>query len=293
MFSYLLLAVTNYLAQAGKKKRHLLFGSGVATSLIPFLVYYPDSFLDTIWLKGLYSLVIVYSAFGFRNLHVFFQRIRLFYLATFATGGGLTGIHYMFGGESATAKEGIWYVTNLQEETMHIGLIIIGFPFVLYAFRKMLDRQVKNKLKYDQIYQIRLTLNGREFTTEGFIDSGNQLSDPLTNRPVVLCDAIYLRKFFKEDVWCQIESAILMDDLSVFPDQWQHKVALIPYQGAAGQAGCLYSIKPDKLEINVNGEELMTDHVWVGIQLGQLSDDGAYHCLLHPELLQLYMKETA
>lgn len=294
VFSYLLLSVTNYLAKAGKRKRRLFFGAGVATSLIPLYVYFPNSMLNSVWMKGVYSLLIVYSTFGYQHFQAFFQRLRLFYLTTFAVGGGLTGIYYMMGtAKAADASSSIWYVTNMQEETMHIGLFVIGFPFVLYTFRKMLDRQVKNKLQYDQMYRVTLALNGKEMDTTGFIDSGNQLTDPLTGRPVVLCDASYIRKFFAEDVWRQIETAILMDDLSSFPETWQQKLALIPYQGAAGQSGCLYSIKPDKLEIDIDGESVVTDHVWIGIQLGQLSANDAYHCLLQPELLQLHMGQTA
>src|SRR5699024_12512558 len=90
------------------------------------------------------------------------------------------------------------------------------------------------------------------------IDSGNKLTDPLSGRPVAVCDASFLKQFFQADEWAEIIQCIETSHLNEFPERLQHRISIVPYQGVGG-SGLLYTIKLDKLtdyyEDEVRSEE--------------------------------------
>src|SRR5699024_24293 len=213
-------------------------------------------------------------SFGYNNVQRFMKHIGLFYMTSFIAGGGVNAIQHMLQSPmSKQINDSFWYVSNLNQEQIHMGLFILGFPFVLLLLKIVLDRQGKDKINYDQLYQVWIEMNGVKEETTGYIDSGNQLTDPLTNRPVVICDSAFLQRFFTEREWHAIEQTILTDDINLFPKEWRSRVSIIPYYGVGGETGFLYTIRPDQLRIQYQEETLSTNQVLIGIQLGKLTAD--------------------
>src|SRR5699024_353467 len=123
IFNYWLLSMTNYLAKSGKHVLRKMFGATIATLLVPLYIYFPDSIFQSVWMKVVYSLVIILCTFGYNNVQRFIKHIGLFYFTTFVTGGGLIAIHYMFQPVfSKPIENSFWYVTNLNQEQFHIAL---------------------------------------------------------------------------------------------------------------------------------------------------------------------------
>src|SRR5699024_3489200 len=159
-------------------------------------------------------------------------------------------------------------------------------PLFILFMKGKLDRHVKDKIKYDQIYMVTLEIDNVIKYTNGYIDSGNKLTDPLSGRTVAVCDASFLIQLFQADVWAEIIKCIETSHLNEFTERLQHRISIVPYQGVGG-SGLLYTIKPDKLTVYYEDEVLETDKVLIGIQTNQLTQDGSFHCLLHPELIKL------
>ncbi len=294
VFNYFLLLLTNYLARAGMAFYRLLIGAMIATSLVPIYLYFPESIFHTIWMKGVYSLLIILFTFGYKGLQSFCKMVSLFYFTTIAIGGGLFAVHYMMQEQIGQKLGSLFlYANNMNGEQVSVLLLVMGFPACSYFIKRQMDRHVKDKINYDQMYEMWIEMYGKCIFTTGYIDSGNQLVDPLSNRPVVICDATYIREFFDEKDWQQMEEAIRSDNVDLLPEKVTKKLFIIPYQGVEGQTGFLYTLKPDRLGMIYHGESLSTNKVLVGIQLGRLTRDDAYHCLLHPGLIQLNMTRTA
>jgi len=292
--NYALLFMTNYFAKSGKRWYRLLIGATIATTLIPLYLYFPNTYFQTIWMKVLFSLLIILCTFGYNNVQRFIKQVGLFYITTFAAGGTLFAVHYMFQPiKSDKVTDSFWFVSNIHQEEIHIAVLLLGFPIALLILKKVMDRQVTDKMQYDQLYTVWVEMLGKKEMTSGYVDSGNQLSDPLTNRPVIICDTAFLTRFFSEEEWGSIQDGISSNDMSLFPENIQHKFSIIPYQGVGGETGCLYTIRPDNLNIYMDGEILTTTQVLIGIQLGKLTADEAYHCLLQPTLIKLKMMQSA
>lgn len=294
LFNLMILSLTTYLARVHTTIYRLLFGTMIATSLVPIVIYFPDSFINSMIGKGIYSIFIVIGAFGCKSILHIMKNVFIFYFISFSIGGGLFGLHFLvqdtLGGET---NKFLLYVNNVYGDQMSLIIILIGFPIVWFFTKARMDRHVKDKIKYDQMYNCIITLNGISHQTVGYIDSGNHLVDPLSNRPVIICDEKFLMKFFTDVDWDLLRSSIINHGMEKIPTSIQKQISLVPYQGVGGNSDFLYTIRPEKLTILYENEVIETNNVLIGIQLANLTADNSYHCLLHPQIIHLSTVRSA
>src|SRR5699024_5484083 len=137
-------------------------------------------------------------------------------------------------------------VQNLEVESLSLLVLFACFNIFILFMKMKLYRHVKDKIIYDQIYMVTLEIENVSINTYGYIDSRNKLTDPLSGRPVAVCDASFLKQFFQADEWAENIQCIETSHLNEFPERLQHRISIVPYQGVGG-SGLLYTIKPDKL----------------------------------------------
>lgn len=290
----MLLLLTKHLTKMAVPLYRLFIGSIVATAFIPLVLYFPESLFHSTIVKGLYSVFIMVVTFGFKGIHQLLTTMFMFYFIAFAVGGGLFAAHFLLESSLQTNFHKILiYVNNIYGDQYSLVLLFIGFPLILYFTKARMDRHVKEKIKYDQLYEVTIAMNGQVHRTTGFIDSGNHLNDPLTNRPVVICDEPFLKMFFVEEEWLLLKTAILEEKVDQFPHSLKKLIAVVPYQGVDGSSNYLFTIKPDKLTVTYDDQLIETKNVLIGIQIANLTGDERYHCLLHPEIVQLSTVRTA
>ncbi len=145
---------------------------------------------------------------------------------------------------------------------------------------------VTKKIRYDQLYPVAITIKNQTFRTTGYVDSGNQLVDPITKRCVVICDEYFMKQWFSEEEWNQLKESFSNFSIQNIPFNWQDMIQVIPFHGVSGNNSFLYAIRPEKLSVLNNEKEIVTNHVLIGIQFGTLTKDGKYHCLLHPQMMK-------
>lgn len=259
----------------------LFTSSLIASIIIPFIVFFPTSFINTIPVKLLYSVLIILFTFGWKNWFQLFKRLSMFYFISFVMGGGLLAIQFM------TTADLI--LTN----QINIGFIVIGFPLVWFFTKSQMDNHVMDKIKYDQMYEVTIELNDKSFNTIGYIDSGNQLVDPLTNRPVIICDEVFLTQFFNEQEWEIIRGIVTQNNQTDLMNELTTRLYIIPYQAVGIASNYLYALKPQNVSITYENEVIETSQVFIGIQLVNLSNEAAYHCLLHPKIIHHAVSQTA
>jgi stage II sporulation protein GA (sporulation sigma-E factor processing peptidase) len=289
----MLLLLTDKLAHLHTNRFRIAFGALIASLIVPLTIYYPDHFFTTIIGKLLFSILIILSSFGFKNVYQTARLLLLFYLMSFAIGGGLMAVHFLTHSTFTVSQAGILTYNAGYGDPISWLFVVIGFPFVWFFTKQRMDKHVQEKVRYDVKYAIRLKINGIHRDTTGFIDSGNQLVDPFTKKPVVICDEAFIAQWFEREDWIKLKIASEKMDMEALPSTWTEKLKIIPYQGVEGGHGFLFAIIPDELIIYYNNKEIKTSHVLIGIQFGTLTKDESYHCLLQPELIQSAMTYTA
>ncbi|KHF40770.1 sigma-E processing peptidase SpoIIGA [Halalkalibacter okhensis] len=281
---YLLIALTALVLK--RRFHHIrMILAAVFASLIVFLMFSPvASLFYEPWMKFLYSAVIVFIAFGFKRFQYFLQGLFMFYFVAFMTGGGLFALHYFWNTEM-DVLDGIVHVNSGYFGSGISWLfVLIGFPLIWYFSKHRFETIEMKRVQYDQIVDVDITIAGYTFRTKGLIDSGNQLSDPLTKKPVMIIEAKLLYPFFSE----QSVNHILR-----FHEHTQEggderlleRACIIPYRVIGQSEPFITGLRPDKVKVIHQEEQFETTNVLLGLQEKELSPDGVFNCIVHPKLV--------
>ncbi len=151
---------------------------------------------------------------------------------------------------------------------MKITLIagIVGFLIIQYSF-SMNKRQMKIK---DLLCDLEIVVNKRKIKIKAYIDSGNTLKDPLSQKPVIIVEKNVMEKII--DVDNLVEGG---ENL---------KLRLIPFKSIGKQNGMLIGIKPEYIKIKHNDIQTITKNVIVGIYDKKISKN--YSALIGLEILE-------
>ncbi|WP_100404555.1 sigma-E processing peptidase SpoIIGA [Bacillus solitudinis] len=255
-------------------------------SIVVFLMFTSYGYLFyQPWMKALYSAVIVLIAFGYKRMTFFIQGLLMFYFVTFMTGGGLFALHY-FWQTDLEILTGLVTTKSMYGSQISWVFVIIGFPLLWYFSKQRLETIEIKQIQYDQLVTIEVIINQHHFSTQGLIDSGNQLYDPITKVPVMIIEANLLFEAFGENVVLELLS--FSENVSEPSDQaneLMNRMRIIPYRVIGQTTPFLPAIKPDKVIIKSDQDSIETSKVLVGLQDRELSPEGAYRCIVHPKLL--------
>jgi stage II sporulation protein GA (sporulation sigma-E factor processing peptidase) len=286
LFDWMILQLVHWITKSSSKRGRLLVGAFFASLLVPLTFFYPNNVFANFYGKILYSLLIIYAAFGFQYAKQVVKQFLCFYFVSFAIGGGLFGIYFLIG-QQIQSNNGLFitYSTGYGDVISWI-FVVICFPIVWLFTKKRVEKISYEKMRFDQILSVWIESNGKKVETTGYVDSGNNLFDPFTKKPVIICDEKIVKHHFTEDDWKQIKKCQENWSFDLLPTKWQSKIRMIPFQSVGGTRTFLLVFKPDKIIIHYENQQYHFQNVLIGIQFGELSPDGSYHCLLHPKLMQ-------
>ncbi|WP_077326021.1 sigma-E processing peptidase SpoIIGA [Virgibacillus siamensis] len=289
----MLLMLTLALAKDGTRKIRIVLGAFIASLLVPLSIYYPDTFINTVAGKLLYSILIILCTFKIRSVYRLLKLLLLFYFTTFAIGGGLLAVHFLLQNPIGVSPNGILTFNSGYGDPVSWLFIVIGFPLVWIFTKARMDRHGEEKIRYDQLCPVRVQIGSKCFSTTGYIDSGNQLMDPVSKKPVIICDQYFLKQWFTEGEWESIYEAHSELNFEKLPASWESRINIIPYQGVEGNRTFMMGLKPDNLTFYYENQKITTQKVLIGIQFSELTKDQSYHCLLHPKIVKSEIVETA
>ncbi|MGP4106898.1 sigma-E processing peptidase SpoIIGA [Virgibacillus sp. L01] len=289
----MLLMLTQALAKDSTQKVRILLGAFIASLLVPLSIFYPNSFFTSVIGKLIYSIIIILCAFQFRSIYRMIKLLLLFYFTTFAIGGGLIGIHFLLQDPIGLSANGILTFNSGYGDPISWLFIVIGFPLVWIFTKARMDKHAVEKIRYDQLCPVTIQIENKSNSTTGYIDSGNQLVDPLSKKPVIICDEYFLKKWFSSDEWEMLKVAHDELDFEKLPKDWEKRINIIPFQGVEGNRTFMMAIKPDNVVIFYNDQKIVTRKILIGIQFADLTKDQSYHCLLHPQIVKMATVNSA
>jgi len=243
----LLLTVNIALKRYSKIKRLILGALFGSISLI--YLFIPLNRIRLFILKIVISIIMCLIAFGYKNIKYTFYNNLYLYMTSIILGGFLYYLKVEF---SYSNKGFVFYYEGLAINYLFIFLLT---PLILYVFLKSLKvlKEVKN-----YYYKVRIIfLNNYELIISGFLDTGNKLIDPITNKPIILIN----KKKIKGKI--PIRSPMY-----------------VPFN-SLNHHGLLECIKPKYLEIN--GQELK--NYLIGLTDTSFKLNGI-ECLLNYKVLE-------
>lgn len=164
LFDLLLLLTINIALKRYSKIYRLLLASLFGEITLISLFISISSGLFTI-LKLIMGIIMVIIAFGYKNIKYTIYNGIYLYMTSVILGGFV-------------------YYLNIEFKNMNYIIILLIAPIILYIFIKSIKalKEIKN-----YYYKVKIVLNdNQELSMAGFLDTGNKLIDPITNKPIIL-----------------------------------------------------------------------------------------------------------
>lgn len=188
---FLLLLTVNYTLKRNVSLKKITLGSLIG-SLTLILLFLPCSKIVLILLKIITSFFICIVTFHFESIRYTIENMIYFYM----TGTILGGFMYYLNIEFSYKQEGIVFFHNGLSINF-IFLIIIS-PIILYIY---LRSNKKLRSQYNHYYELLISFkDGKKLTVNAFLDTGNKLLDPITNKAIILIEKTSLEGFNLEKI---------------------------------------------------------------------------------------------
>ncbi|PLS06470.1 sigma-E processing peptidase SpoIIGA [Neobacillus cucumis] len=287
LFDSLLLYLTAIFLKRRIQIWRLLAG-GFIGSLIILLSFTPlHAYTSHPIAKLICSMFMILIAFGFKRLSFFFKALMTLYVSTFLIGGGLMGAHYFIQSDLELSVKVLASSVKGFGDPISWLFVLIGFPLAWHFARKNVEGMEMTKIQFDQIVNVQLQIENETLHFKGLVDSGNQLYDPLSKLPVMFVSVKNQSESVPESIG-KIAAAdpeqFIMGNQKV-PDEWQHRLRIIPCKVVGQEHQLIVAIKPDLILIEHNGVQYLCEKGLVSFTMQQLSADDAFQCIVHPKML--------
>ena len=253
--------------------------SSAIGSIYAIITYVTElSIYTSIISKGILAIVMVYIAFNPQNMKNMWKQLVIFYLTSFVFGGVALYLIYFIKPQDVFIKNGI-FVGDYVLKVIFLGAII---AFIII---KISIKFIKTKINAkDMFCKIKIKLNGKEVETKAMIDTGNLAKEPITNTPVVIVESSLLDKVLPEEILNSIDN-ILAGKLDGVKEEYISRLRCIPFSSLGKQNGMLLGIKADKIIVEKEEEERITNNVIIGVYDKSLTKRGEYRALIGLELI--------
>lgn len=179
LFDFIILLSTSLLLKRNAKIYRIILGA-LFGSITTFTLFVPLSSLGLFIFKFIVSLIMVYIVFGIKNHKYTLKNIYYLYIVSIVLGGAL----YFINNQFLYNNDGLLFITNGSSINLILALILS--PIIIYVYIK----QCKSlKTNYNKYLKIDVYLkNGKVFSLNAFLDTGNKLIDPYKRWPIILID---------------------------------------------------------------------------------------------------------
>ncbi|KQY87468.1 sigma-E processing peptidase SpoIIGA [Paenibacillus sp. Root52] len=265
--------------------------SAVVGALYVVMMFVPElEFMFTFLIKFGLSLVMLSIAFGFKGLQTFVRTLGTFYVINFVAAGGILGMHYMLQ-NSGEIFNGIWFTTSggmSFDLKIAFWFTFIVFFTVLFLFKVVQNSKRKTDRMTTYLGRVEVVIDEVSITCTGLVDTGNQLTDPLSRLPVMVMEVSLWQDLLPE-AWKGRLKDETPDNLIMELDQeqfrWQDRLRLVPFRGINKGTAFMLAIRPDLVRVSLGEICYETTKVLVGLDGGVLSSEGKYRAVIHPELV--------
>ncbi|WP_409275555.1 sigma-E processing peptidase SpoIIGA [Neobacillus sp. SCS-31] len=286
LFDCLLLSLASIVLKRAVPPWRIAAG-GFIGSLIILLYFTPfGTYAGHPISKLLFSVLMVLTAFGYKGMRFFLSSLAALYLSTFLIGGAMMGTHYFLQTGGGASRAFLSSVSAGFGDPVSWAFVLIGFPLAWHFSKNRLGAIEMAKIKFDQLVNVIITINGESLYFTGLIDSGNQLYDPITRLPVMFASVKKTIGTLPPPLVAASadpESVIYGD--KPLDSEWGHRVRIVPYSVVGEENRLVLAIKPDMVAITQGEQTFRTNKVLVSFTLQELSSDGSFECIVHPKML--------
>lgn len=259
--NYLLLLGAGRVAGAVLRRWRVALGAA-AGALYAVLVFLPHMEWLSLWpcklLSGVLMPLIAYG--GERRL----LRVAVTFFAASAGLAGLVLAVELLGGTSLTLQNGVLY------SNFDLRLLLVLFVlcyFILSLFFRRTGRHSEREL-----IKLSIVLEGERLELTALLDSGHTLTDPATNRPIIVAEGALLRRFLPQGA----DPGRPVEGLKRCREAGLSGTRLIPYRAVGVDCGMLLALRAQ----HVSAGDRPLGALLIALSPTPVDDGGSYQALI-------------
>ncbi|MEN6462053.1 MAG: sigma-E processing peptidase SpoIIGA [Syntrophomonas sp.] len=225
-------------------------------------------------LKILFSFLIILLGLRPRKWEQVKTTFLYFYGISFAAAGATIGSSYLFNNYNSISFSFLWLSGGI------FCALFIGIRGEKFFQEQIIPGLLK--------YQVKMRFGEDTCCGNGFLDTGNGLHDPLTNRPVVIAEYKLLKNYLPDDFKLVLETinneTEVLEALTL--TSWAHRLRLIPFSSIGRKNGLLIGVRADEIEVDAGKRSFFHKNMVVGIYRDSLTANGDYQLLIPSEILK-------
>lgn len=278
VINYTLLALTGKISKAKTSKIRIFSGAFLGAVYAVFMFFPQIKMFYGALAKLSVSFIIIFVSFKIKKWILFFKTVFIFYVSSFVFGGVVLGVFYF-------TNAGLKYGSVLNN-----GIFYFNFPWKIlflsvglaYIVAKLGFSTYKNQ-KNITYEEIKVSLKDKEAVLNALVDTGNMLSDPIENMPVIVAQLTSVKDILPDIMVDLINKNNFIDAPFLIESESfiKAKIRLIPFSSLGKKDGMLIGFKPDFIVVR----QKRIENVCIGVYNQSLSKSGVYNALISPELI--------
>jgi len=269
---FILLFITGKLIKKNIIYRRLIVASVLGALYVILTAYIGREFMTYFIVKFSVSVLMLMIAYDSKGILANVRVILCFYITSLIMVGIITSLYY------------------LDYDKLTVNAIVLSI-FLGYAALHFFFREIKARIeKNNYMRSVILGINNKSKNLRAFIDTGNELTDPMTGKPVIVVNIECIRNILGEDLYDGI-LCFYKNKSSNYENLMNMnsnvKLRIVKYNTISSIGEKMICIVPDNLEIMDKDKNIMKVDAIIGLYPKKISQKDDYDALLFKNLLEL------
>jgi stage II sporulation protein GA (sporulation sigma-E factor processing peptidase) len=283
LINFIVLWITWKLSRNISPMWRLWCSAGIGAGYATVLILPGFDCLAALPFKILLSFAMLTAGFRIRSPKEFAKLLGYFYGITFLLGGAAFGFYY-FSGIGAQVSDGVFLIRDFP-----IRILIFSVVFIILLYRWLWPLLRFRISQHQLVYRVEVQFDGKCITLDAFLDTGNELTDPVSGCPVMVVEFDRIRSILPPEIqkiYLQGREGHLGDITRVMAESdWINRFCIVPYSTLGHSGSMLLAFRPDCVRILNNGSWAKSGDTLIGIRNQTLSDSGEYQALIQPHII--------
>ena len=272
---------------ASKRNVSLLFLSlgAIIGAIYSCTMFFPSlAPLSGISGKLIFSVLLVMLTFRVIKIKNILKVTAMFYLISFALGGAVFGTLYF---SRAGTALGMIVSNGELYLNLPIGILMVGILFG-YGGVVVFTRLTRKNFENERVLtEAEITLGGKKVTIPALIDTGSELCEPTSGKPVIVVEIDRLKEILPEDIagyYSGNEPEDIEKLLHIMERNKENYIfSLIPFSSLGSKNSIMLGITPERVSFVDKPREL--NNCVIGICKNKLSPSGEYFALVNSDVI--------
>lgn len=277
IIDFILLYVTGKLIKRNIIYKRLVIASLLGALYVILTAYVGKDFMTYFIVKFSISVLMIMIAFDTKGVLLNIRVILCFYITSLTMVGVITALYYV------------------TYDRLTVNAIVISL-FIGYLALHFFFKETKQRIDKSNFMRT-LVINFGEKTKSirAFIDTGNELSDPITGKPVIVVNIESIKGLLNEELYNNILKFYEDKETNlekIFNESNNSNLRLIRYHTISSKGDTMICMKPDAIVVKGNDESFLAADALIGLYPKKISRNDDYDALLFNKILEMEMEQN-